>query len=137
MQIRSLDDHSVLPGITIGDIGVKFGNGAYNTMDNGVMHFDHIRIPRNQLLMRLFLFSVLSCLFYLFIFGHLFLTVILFLFMFFLYIVHVYLLGIGMGIIFLVMFSLLDFSCLRDEPCRISFLFFNFTKNLKTKKIQK
>ncbi|KGN49757.2 peroxisomal acyl-coenzyme A oxidase 1 [Cucumis sativus] len=52
VQIRSLDDHSVLPGITIGDIGVKFGNGAYNTMDNGVMHFDHIRIPRNQLLMR-------------------------------------------------------------------------------------
>ncbi|XP_038876481.1 peroxisomal acyl-coenzyme A oxidase 1-like isoform X2 [Benincasa hispida] len=52
VQIRSLDDHSVLPGITIGDIGMKFGIGAYSTMDNGVMHFDHIRILRNQLLMR-------------------------------------------------------------------------------------
>ncbi|XP_022922392.1 peroxisomal acyl-coenzyme A oxidase 1-like [Cucurbita moschata] len=53
VQIRSLDDHSVLPGITIGDIGMKFGNGAYNTMDNGVMHFDHFRIPRDQLLTRI------------------------------------------------------------------------------------
>ncbi|XP_022154788.1 peroxisomal acyl-coenzyme A oxidase 1 [Momordica charantia] len=52
VQIRSLDDHSILPGITIGDIGMKFGNAAYNTMDNGVMQFDHVRIPRNQMLMR-------------------------------------------------------------------------------------
>jgi acyl-CoA oxidase len=44
-----------LPGLTIGDIGMKFGNGAYNTMDNGVLKFDHIRIPRNQMLMRLVL----------------------------------------------------------------------------------
>ncbi|WOL08880.1 peroxisomal acyl-coenzyme A oxidase 1-like [Canna indica] len=52
VQIRSLDDHLPLPGIVIGDIGAKFGNGAYNTMDNGVMRFDHVRIPRNQMLMR-------------------------------------------------------------------------------------
>ncbi|KAG6792131.1 hypothetical protein POTOM_001274 [Populus tomentosa] len=52
VQLRSLDDHMPLPGITIGDIGMKFGNGAYNTMDNGVLTFDHIRIPRNQMLMR-------------------------------------------------------------------------------------
>ncbi|CAK9173271.1 unnamed protein product [Ilex paraguariensis] len=52
VQLRSLDDHSPLPGITIGDIGMKFGNGAYNTMDNGVLRFDHLRIPRNQMLMR-------------------------------------------------------------------------------------
>ncbi|XP_059639901.1 peroxisomal acyl-coenzyme A oxidase 1-like [Cornus florida] len=52
VQLRNLDDHSPLPGITIGDIGMKFGNGAYNTMDNGVLKFDHIRIPRNQMLMR-------------------------------------------------------------------------------------
>ena len=66
VQIRSLDDHSVLPGITIGDIGMKFGNGAYNTMDNGVMHFDHFRIPRDQLLTRLFFsfFSGFICCFY-------------------------------------------------------------------------
>ncbi|XP_020114775.1 peroxisomal acyl-coenzyme A oxidase 1-like [Ananas comosus] len=52
VQLRSLDDHSPLPGITIGDIGTKFGNGAYNTMDNGVLRFDHVRIPRDQMLMR-------------------------------------------------------------------------------------
>lgn len=52
VQLRSLDDHSVLPGITVGDIGMKFGNAAYNTMDNGVLRFDHVRIPRDQMLMR-------------------------------------------------------------------------------------
>ncbi|KAK4389543.1 Peroxisomal acyl-coenzyme A oxidase 1 [Sesamum angolense] len=52
VQLRSLEDHRPLPGITIGDIGMKFGNGAYNTMDNGVLRFDHVRIPRNQMLMR-------------------------------------------------------------------------------------
>lgn len=53
VQLRSLDDHLPLPGITVGDIGMKFGNGAYNSMDNGVLRFDHVRIPRNQMLMRL------------------------------------------------------------------------------------
>ncbi|CAL5436943.1 unnamed protein product [Camellia sinensis] len=52
VQLRSLEDHSPLPGITVGDIGMKFGNGAYNTMDNGVLRFDHVRIPRDQMLMR-------------------------------------------------------------------------------------
>ncbi|KAH7514198.1 peroxisomal acyl-coenzyme A oxidase 1 [Ziziphus jujuba] len=52
VQLRSLDDHLPLEGITIGDIGMKFGNGAYNTMDNGVLRFDNVRIPRNQMLMR-------------------------------------------------------------------------------------
>ncbi|GAV77995.1 ACOX domain-containing protein/Acyl-CoA_dh_M domain-containing protein [Cephalotus follicularis] len=52
VQIRSLDDHLPLPGITVGDIGIKFGSGAYNTMDNGVLRFDQVRIPRNQMLMR-------------------------------------------------------------------------------------
>ncbi|KAJ4952876.1 hypothetical protein NE237_029708 [Protea cynaroides] len=47
-----LDDHSPLPGITIGDIGMKFGNGAYNSMDNGVLRFDHVHIHRDQMLMR-------------------------------------------------------------------------------------
>ncbi|XP_002862393.2 putative peroxisomal acyl-coenzyme A oxidase 1.2, partial [Arabidopsis lyrata subsp. lyrata] len=53
VQLRSLDDHSPLPGITVGDIGMKFGNGAYNSMDNGFLMFDHFRIPRDQMLMRL------------------------------------------------------------------------------------
>ncbi|KAG9156202.1 hypothetical protein Leryth_024803 [Lithospermum erythrorhizon] len=52
VQLRSLEDHNPLPGITVGDIGMKFGNGAYNTMDNGVLRFDHVRIPRDQMLMR-------------------------------------------------------------------------------------
>ncbi|KAH9777132.1 peroxisomal acyl-coenzyme A oxidase 1 [Citrus sinensis] len=42
VQLRSLEDHSPHPGITIGDIGMKFGNGAYNTMDNGVLRFEHV-----------------------------------------------------------------------------------------------
>lgn len=52
VQLRDLEDHRPLPGITVGDVGMKFGNGAYNTMDNGVLSFDHVRIPRNQMLMR-------------------------------------------------------------------------------------
>jgi len=47
-----LGDHSPLPGVTLGDIGGKFGSGAYNSMDNGVLQFDHVRIPRDQMLMR-------------------------------------------------------------------------------------
>jgi acyl-CoA oxidase len=46
VQIRSLDDHSPLPGITIGDIGPKFGT---NSNDNGFLAFDHTRIPRFNL----------------------------------------------------------------------------------------
>ncbi|XP_024026847.1 peroxisomal acyl-coenzyme A oxidase 1 isoform X1 [Morus notabilis] len=52
VQLRSLDDHLPLPGITVGDIGNKFGSGAYNTMDNGLLRFDNVRIPRDQMLMR-------------------------------------------------------------------------------------
>ncbi|KAF8019388.1 hypothetical protein BT93_G0152 [Corymbia citriodora subsp. variegata] len=52
VQLRSLDDHMPLPGITVGDIGMKFGTGAYNSMDNGLLSFDHVRIPRDQMLMR-------------------------------------------------------------------------------------
>ncbi|CAA7393058.1 unnamed protein product [Spirodela intermedia] len=52
VQLRSLDDHTPLPGIIIGDIGTKFGSGAYNTMDNGFVCFNRVRIPRNHMLMR-------------------------------------------------------------------------------------
>ncbi|KAL7160485.1 hypothetical protein ABFS83_01G098300 [Erythranthe nasuta] len=52
VQLRSLEDHTPLPGITVGDIGMKFGNGGYNTMDNGVLRFDRVRIPRDQMLMK-------------------------------------------------------------------------------------
>ncbi|KAL9326735.1 hypothetical protein ACSQ67_007380 [Phaseolus vulgaris] len=42
VQLRSLDDHLPLPGITVGDIGMKFGNGAYNSMDNGVLRVSQV-----------------------------------------------------------------------------------------------
>lgn len=42
IQIRSLEDHRPLKGITVGDIGPKFG---YNTVDNGFILFDHYRVP--------------------------------------------------------------------------------------------
>ncbi|KAI0742970.1 acyl-CoA oxidase [Daedaleopsis nitida] len=49
VQLRSLDDHMVLPGITIGDIGPKAMAG-YAAIDNGFARFDHVRIPREQML---------------------------------------------------------------------------------------
>lgn len=52
LQLRSMDDHSPLHGITVGDIGPKFGNGGFNSMDNGLLIFDNVRIPRDQMFMR-------------------------------------------------------------------------------------
>ena len=49
VQLRSLKDHTAMKGITIGDIGPKFG---YAEMDNGFLKFDHVRVPRENLLMR-------------------------------------------------------------------------------------
>ncbi|GAA5797477.1 hypothetical protein HPULCUR_002863 [Helicostylum pulchrum] len=42
VQIRSLEDHRPLHGITVGDIGPKFG---FNATDNGFIMFDHYRVP--------------------------------------------------------------------------------------------
>ncbi|KAI9486808.1 MAG: acyl-CoA dehydrogenase/oxidase C-terminal [Benjaminiella poitrasii] len=42
VQIRSLENHAPLPGITVGDIGPKFG---FNSVDNGFIMFDHYRVP--------------------------------------------------------------------------------------------
>jgi acyl-CoA oxidase len=41
--------HKPLPGIDVGDIGMKFG---FNMKDNGYLGFDHFRIPRENMLMR-------------------------------------------------------------------------------------
>ncbi len=49
VQTRSLNDHSLMPGVTCGDIGPKIG---YNTMDNGFAKFDHVKIPRRNMAMR-------------------------------------------------------------------------------------
>ena len=40
---------SVCAGVTVGDIGPKFG---YFGMDNGFLRMDHVRIPRDQMLMK-------------------------------------------------------------------------------------
>ncbi|RCH98271.1 hypothetical protein CU097_012978 [Rhizopus azygosporus] len=42
VQIRSMKDHTPLKGVTVGDIGPKFG---FNSVDNGFIMFDHYRIP--------------------------------------------------------------------------------------------
>jgi len=36
-------------GITLGDIGPKFG---YDSIDNGFLRFNHVRIPRANMLMK-------------------------------------------------------------------------------------
>ena len=36
-------------GVTVGDIGPKLG---YEMIDNGFLRFDHVRIPRDQMLMK-------------------------------------------------------------------------------------
>jgi acyl-CoA oxidase len=43
------ENHNPLPGITVGDIGPKFG---YNAVDNGFLRLDSVRIPRENMLMR-------------------------------------------------------------------------------------
>ncbi|KAI9274257.1 acyl-CoA dehydrogenase/oxidase C-terminal [Sporodiniella umbellata] len=42
VPIRSLEDHRPFKGITVGDIGPKFG---FNSVDNGFIMFEHYRIP--------------------------------------------------------------------------------------------
>lgn len=42
IPIRSLEDHRPLKGVTVGDIGPKFG---FNAVDNGFVLFDHYRVP--------------------------------------------------------------------------------------------
>ena len=49
VQIRDLDTHQSLPGVTLGDIGPKMG---YNSAENGFLSFNHFRIPRTNMLMK-------------------------------------------------------------------------------------
>ena len=49
VQLRSMEDHTLLPGIETGDIGPKIG---YNTMDNGYAYFRNVKIPRRNMAMR-------------------------------------------------------------------------------------
>ncbi|KAL8451410.1 hypothetical protein Emag_002755 [Eimeria magna] len=49
LQIRDLNDHRSLPGVSLNHIGQKMG---YQGMDNGSLRLKGVRIPRTQLLMR-------------------------------------------------------------------------------------
>lgn len=49
VQIRDLKTHKTLPNVHVGDIGPKFG---YNTMDNGFLLFNKVRVPHVSLLAR-------------------------------------------------------------------------------------
>lgn len=49
IQIRDEDTHMPLPGIKVGDIGLKLG---FNTANNGFLGFDNYRIPREAMLMK-------------------------------------------------------------------------------------
>jgi acyl-CoA oxidase len=49
VQIRDLKTHQPLPNIHVGDIGPKFG---YNTMDNGFLLFNHVKVPHAHMLSR-------------------------------------------------------------------------------------
>ncbi|KAL0487225.1 acyl-CoA oxidase [Acrasis kona] len=49
VQIRDLEKHKPLPGVTVGDIGPKLG---FASVDNGYLKLDNVRIPRDQMLAR-------------------------------------------------------------------------------------
>lgn len=49
VPLRDQDTHKVLPGITIGDCGPKFG---LNGVDNGFIEFNRFRVPVGNLLNR-------------------------------------------------------------------------------------
>lgn len=48
-QVRDLKTHEPLENIHVGDIGPKFG---YNTMDNGFLLFNKVKIPHRNMLAR-------------------------------------------------------------------------------------
>lgn len=49
VQLRDENTHEPMKGITIGDIGPKFG---MNGVNNGFLGFKNVRIPRNNMLMK-------------------------------------------------------------------------------------
>ena len=49
VQIRDMETHEPLPGVQVGDIGRKLG---YNSVDNGYLLFNKVRVPRSALLSR-------------------------------------------------------------------------------------
>ncbi|TKA50277.1 hypothetical protein B0A53_06349 [Rhodotorula sp. CCFEE 5036] len=51
VQLRSIDDHKLMPGIEAGEIGPKV-HGAMAGVDNGWARFDRVRVPRKNMLSR-------------------------------------------------------------------------------------
>ncbi|XP_072136575.1 peroxisomal acyl-coenzyme A oxidase 2-like [Mobula birostris] len=49
VQIRSLVDHSALPGIKVGDIGPKM---AFEQIDNGYLMIQNVHVPKENMLSR-------------------------------------------------------------------------------------
>ena len=49
VPLRDRDSHMPLPGVTLGDCGKKI---ALDGIDNGFILFNHVRIPRDNLLNR-------------------------------------------------------------------------------------
>ena len=49
VPIRNIKDHTLMPGVTIGDCGLKNG---LNAIDNGFLVFKNVRIPLDNLLDR-------------------------------------------------------------------------------------
>ncbi|KAJ5263881.1 hypothetical protein N7478_011486 [Penicillium angulare] len=49
VQVRDLETHQPLENVYVGDIGPKFG---YNTMDNGFLLFNKVKIPHVNMLAR-------------------------------------------------------------------------------------
>ncbi|XP_062607269.1 peroxisomal acyl-coenzyme A oxidase 1-like [Saccostrea cucullata] len=47
--LRSMEDHQPLPGIKVGDIGPKL---SINSVDNGFLILNNVRIPRENMLMK-------------------------------------------------------------------------------------
>lgn len=49
MQLRDEETHKPLKGITVGEIGTKVG---FNSVNNGFLGFDNVRIPLDNMLMK-------------------------------------------------------------------------------------
>ena len=70
VQIRDEETHMPLPGVKVGEIGPKLG---FNTVNNGFLGFENVRIPRNMMLMKnaqvlkvLYIFNKYVCYMYFF-----------------------------------------------------------------------
>jgi len=48
VQLRNLNDHKLMPGVSTGDIGPLFG---FKETNNGYLRLDNVRIPREYMLM--------------------------------------------------------------------------------------